>query len=169
MPSAVLHRTVHTQREIAMSLVRHDIEVLEDSPIVEVWRMGYGDPSVIGMFAGEPDVPTPDFICEATAQALKDGKKVCTPAGFRNLLMLPLARGCAQATAATRMQCAYADYSNQLFRRRHPPGHRSAWSSNGTGPRATRGWVLHTMGSSSGRRPSRPTRTVRHALAASIH
>jgi aspartate/methionine/tyrosine aminotransferase len=62
-----------------MSLVRHDIEVLEDSPIVEVWRMGYGDPSVIGMFAGEPDVPTPDFICEATAQALKDGKTFYTP------------------------------------------------------------------------------------------
>lgn len=62
-----------------MSLVRHDIEVLEDSPIVEVWRMGYGDPTVIGMFAGEPDVPTPDFICEATAQALRDGKTFYTP------------------------------------------------------------------------------------------
>ena len=62
-----------------MSLVRQDIEVLEDSPIVEVWRMGYGDPSVIGMFAGEPDVPTPDFICEAAADALKAGKTFYTP------------------------------------------------------------------------------------------
>ena len=62
-----------------MSLIRHDIEVLEDSPIVEVWRMGYGDPEVIGMFAGEPDVPTPDFICEAAAQAMKEGKTFYTP------------------------------------------------------------------------------------------
>ncbi len=62
-----------------MSLVRHDIEVLEDSPIVEVWRMGYGDPSVIPMFAGEADVPTPDFICEAAAAALKAGKTFYTP------------------------------------------------------------------------------------------
>ena len=62
-----------------MGLVRHDIEVLEDSPIVEVWRMGYGDPDVIGMFAGEPDVPTPDFICEAAAAALRAGKTFYTP------------------------------------------------------------------------------------------
>ena len=62
-----------------MSLVRQDIEVLEDSPIVEVWRMGYGDPSVIAMFAGEPDVPTPDFICDAAADAMKAGKTFYTP------------------------------------------------------------------------------------------
>ena len=41
--------------------------------------MGYGDPEVIGMFAGEPDVPTPDFICEAAAKAMKEGKTFYTP------------------------------------------------------------------------------------------
>ena len=41
-----------------MGLIRAAIEELEDSPIVDVWRMGYGNPEVIGMFAGESDVPT---------------------------------------------------------------------------------------------------------------
>ncbi|MCW3475077.1 pyridoxal phosphate-dependent aminotransferase [Limobrevibacterium gyesilva] len=62
-----------------MGLIRHDIEVLEDSPIVDVWRMGYGKSEVIGMFAGEPDVPTPDFICQAASRALSEGKTFYTP------------------------------------------------------------------------------------------
>ena len=96
-----------------MSLVRHDIEVLEDSPIVEVWRMGYGDPSVIGMFAGEPDVPTPDFICEATAQALKDGKTFYTP----NRGIGPIRE-------------ALADYMEMLYKVRVPE-HRIALTPSG--------------------------------------
>ena len=51
-----------------MPLIRPAIETLEDSPIVEVWRMGYNDPEVIGMFAGEPDVPTPQFIRDAAVE-----------------------------------------------------------------------------------------------------
>jgi aspartate aminotransferase len=62
-----------------MGLIRPEIERLEDSPIVEVWRMGYGDPDVIGMFAGESDVPTPAFICDATAKALAEGRTFYTP------------------------------------------------------------------------------------------
>lgn len=62
-----------------MNLIREDIEMLEDSPILEVWRLGYGRPEVIGMFAGEPDVPTASFICEATAKALAAGKTFYTP------------------------------------------------------------------------------------------
>ena len=62
-----------------MGLIRHDIEVLEDSPIVDVWRLGYGKPEVIGMFAGEPDVPTPEFICEAASKAMFAGKTFYTP------------------------------------------------------------------------------------------
>ncbi len=61
------------------SLIREGIETLEDSPIVEVWRMGYGRQDVIGMFAGEPDVPTPAFIRDAAAQALAAGKTFYTP------------------------------------------------------------------------------------------
>jgi aspartate aminotransferase len=62
-----------------MSVIRNTIETLEDSPIVEVWRMGYGNPEVIGTFAGESDVPTPSFICEATSKALADGRTFYTP------------------------------------------------------------------------------------------
>ena len=62
-----------------MGLIRPGIEVLEDSPIVDVWRMGYGNPDVIAMFAGESDVPTPAFICDATSKALAEGRTFYTP------------------------------------------------------------------------------------------
>jgi aspartate aminotransferase len=62
-----------------MGLIRHDIEVLEDSPIVDVWRLGYGRPEVIGMFAGEPDAATPEFICQAASRAMFEGKTFYTP------------------------------------------------------------------------------------------
>ncbi|HEY0421306.1 MAG TPA: pyridoxal phosphate-dependent aminotransferase [Acetobacteraceae bacterium] len=62
-----------------MGIIRSDIETLEDSPIVDVWRLGYGRPEVIGMFAGEPDVPTPDFICQAASRALAEGRTFYTP------------------------------------------------------------------------------------------
>lgn len=62
-----------------MTLIRPAIEILEDSPIVEVWRMGYNDPEVIGMFAGEPDVPTPAFIRDAAAKSLAEGNTFYTP------------------------------------------------------------------------------------------
>ena len=56
-----------------MNLVRPEISAMEDSPILEVWRMGFTVPGVIGLWAGEPDVPTPAFICDAAIQALRDG------------------------------------------------------------------------------------------------
>jgi aspartate aminotransferase len=62
-----------------MALIRAAIEELEDSPIVDVWRMGYGNPDVIGMFAGESDVPTAAFICDAASKALAEGRTFYTP------------------------------------------------------------------------------------------
>jgi aspartate aminotransferase len=56
-----------------MNLVRPEIDALEDSPILEVWRSGIDVPGVIGLWAGEPDVPTPAFICEAAIEALRAG------------------------------------------------------------------------------------------------
>ncbi len=57
-----------------MSLIRPDIEALQDSQILEVWRMQFEvDGPIIGMWAGEPDVPTPAFICNAAAKALAEG------------------------------------------------------------------------------------------------
>jgi aspartate/methionine/tyrosine aminotransferase len=56
-----------------MNLVRDEILAMEDSPILEVWRMGFEIPDVIGLWAGESDLPTPPFICEAAIQALRHG------------------------------------------------------------------------------------------------
>ena len=55
-------------------IIRPGIEALADSPILEVFREGVRVPGLIPMWAGEPDVPTPHFICEAASQALFDGR-----------------------------------------------------------------------------------------------
>jgi aspartate aminotransferase len=57
-----------------MTIVRARIEAMEDSPILDVWRVSRaaGD-DVISMIAGEPDVPTPRFICDAATAALNAG------------------------------------------------------------------------------------------------
>lgn len=59
-------------------MIRDAIEQLEDSPIIEVFRAGFGNPDLIAMWAGEPDVPTPGFIGDAAAQALTDGQTFYT-------------------------------------------------------------------------------------------
>ena len=56
-----------------MDLVRPEISAMEDSPILDVWRMGFAIPGVIGLWAGEPDVPTPAFICDAAIKSLREG------------------------------------------------------------------------------------------------
>jgi aspartate/methionine/tyrosine aminotransferase len=56
-----------------MNLVRPEIDAMEDSPILEVWRSGINRPGIIGLWAGEPDVPTPAFICEPAIAALRAG------------------------------------------------------------------------------------------------
>ena len=61
-----------------MGYIRADIEAMPDSPILEVWRMGVTIPGVIGLWAGEPDVPTPQFICDAATAALNAGKTFYT-------------------------------------------------------------------------------------------
>ena len=53
--------------------IRPQIEALEDSRIVEVWKLGFQVPDVIGLWVGEGDLPTPSFICDAAAVALKAG------------------------------------------------------------------------------------------------
>lgn len=56
-----------------MNLVRPRIDAMQDSPILDVWRMGFAVEGVIGLWAGEPDLPTPRFICEAAERALREG------------------------------------------------------------------------------------------------
>ena len=56
-----------------MGLIREGITTLNDSPIVDLWRMGFTAPDVIGLWTGEPDMATPPFICDAASKALFDG------------------------------------------------------------------------------------------------
>lgn len=58
--------------------IRPTIEHLEDSQIVDVWKMGFAIPDVVGLWVGEGDLPTTKFICEAAAAALTEGKTFYT-------------------------------------------------------------------------------------------
>ena len=46
-------------------LIRPQISELQDSKIVEVWKLGFTVPDVIGLWVGEGDLPTPSFISDA--------------------------------------------------------------------------------------------------------
>ncbi len=56
------------------SVIRPAIERLEDSPILDIFREGVRVPGLIPMWSGEPDVPTPAFICEAASRAMFAGR-----------------------------------------------------------------------------------------------
>jgi aspartate/methionine/tyrosine aminotransferase len=58
--------------------LRSDMATLPDSGIVEVMKYGYGREGLIPLWAGEGDLPTPDFICAAAAHALADGETFYT-------------------------------------------------------------------------------------------
>jgi aspartate aminotransferase len=53
--------------------IRESIDALEDSLISQVWSLGRHDPEVIGLWAGEADLPTPRFISEAAIASLRAG------------------------------------------------------------------------------------------------
>ena len=53
--------------------LRPEIKTLPDSGIVEVWKMGFTVPDVIGLWVGEGDLPTTRFICDAAAKSLGAG------------------------------------------------------------------------------------------------
>ena len=61
--------------------VRPEIAKLPDSGIVEVWRMGFTVPDVIGLWVGEGDLPTTRFICDAAAKSLNAGETYYTHKG----------------------------------------------------------------------------------------
>lgn len=52
---------------------RDKMAQLRVSPIAEISALGMGDPEVIPLWYGEGDLPTPGFIGEAAAAALRDG------------------------------------------------------------------------------------------------
>jgi aspartate/methionine/tyrosine aminotransferase len=53
--------------------IRSEVHELTPSRIVEVWEMGFGMDDVIGLWVGEGDLPTPDFISDAAVKALREG------------------------------------------------------------------------------------------------
>lgn len=59
--------------------IRQHIVDLLPSPIREVAHHGMGDPDVIPLWFGEPDLPTPSFIADANDRALRDGHTFYTP------------------------------------------------------------------------------------------
>jgi len=61
--------------------LRPEIKALPDSGIVEVWKMGFTVPDVIGLWVGEGDLPTTRFICDAAAKSLNAGETYYTYKG----------------------------------------------------------------------------------------
>jgi aspartate/methionine/tyrosine aminotransferase len=78
--------------------LRAAIEALPGSLIREVANAGIGREDVIPLWFGEPDVPTPRFICDAAAEALAAGDTFYQP----NAGILPLRE-------------ALADYMGRLY------------------------------------------------------
>jgi aspartate aminotransferase len=60
------------------SRIRPAIASLEASLIGEVSKLGFGQPDVLPLWFGEGNEPTPDFICEAAAAALRAGETFYT-------------------------------------------------------------------------------------------
>src|SRR6266851_2479895 len=58
--------------------VRPAIVALPASKIGEVAAVGFGDPAIVPLWFGEGDLPTPSFICDAAAAALRDGQTFYT-------------------------------------------------------------------------------------------
>ncbi len=55
------------------------LHALTANPGAEMMRYAQGKEDIITLGQGEGDAPTPDFICEAAAKALKDGKTFYGP------------------------------------------------------------------------------------------
>ena len=69
-----MRRTAAASRQPQIGLpVRAAIASLEHSAIREIAHAGMGDPDVIPLWFGEPDLPTPEFIIEASDRALRAG------------------------------------------------------------------------------------------------
>jgi len=58
--------------------IRPEIEALQDSKIVDVWRRGFGRPGLVMLAVGEGDLPTPAFIAEAAHRAMLAGETFYT-------------------------------------------------------------------------------------------
>ncbi len=78
--------------------LRPEVAEMEESRIVEVWKLGFERDDVIGLWVGEGDLPTPDFICDPAIAALKNGSTFYS-----------------QKRGLPAMRRALADYSAALY------------------------------------------------------
>lgn len=58
--------------------LRRDVTELEETGIVQVALHGWDKPGLIPMWFGEGDQPTPAFICDAAAEAMRKGETFYT-------------------------------------------------------------------------------------------
>lgn len=58
--------------------LRPEVEALGVSGIQQVWELGFERDDTIGLWVGEGDLPTPDFICEAAIASLRAGNTYYT-------------------------------------------------------------------------------------------
>lgn len=69
----------HTpQTPALLDHIRAAARGMEVSGIVEAMKRGFGREGLIPLWAGEGDLPTPDFICDAAARSLKAGETFYT-------------------------------------------------------------------------------------------
>ncbi len=61
-------------RDFEPPLPRSQISDIEETGIMKVFLHGVGRLDIIPFWAGEGDVPTPDFICQAVSQSLQAGE-----------------------------------------------------------------------------------------------
>ncbi|HEX3382875.1 MAG TPA: pyridoxal phosphate-dependent aminotransferase [Paraburkholderia sp.] len=90
-----------------MNLTRDAILTMPDSPIIDVWRLGVGRSDVIGLWAGESDLPTPKPFCDAAAAALAAGHTFYSQnrgiAALREAIAAYYARLCSVTVADERI------------------------------------------------------------------
>ena len=64
--------------ELVLSALRREARDAPDSGIVEVFNYGRGRDGLIPLWAGEGDLPTPQFIADATNRSLAAGETFYT-------------------------------------------------------------------------------------------
>ena len=57
-----------------MQTLPHHIRTITTNQIVAIANMARTDPNVIKLWVGEPDLATPEFIIEATVDAMRTGE-----------------------------------------------------------------------------------------------
>ncbi len=67
-----------TKLKLRTPYIRPQVAGIEEQQILAVSKHALGDPSVVPLWYGESDIPTPQFICEAAASAMRDGETFYT-------------------------------------------------------------------------------------------